>query len=108
MATLHITAYKRLRFTLPKSHLATSFICGTLYATAAILLLIPIIAMQFTDEVNWNLFDFIIAGILLFSIGFACELVLKKVKNIFHRLLLFIMLLAVFFIVWAELAVGIF
>jgi hypothetical protein len=80
----------------------------TLYTTAAILLLIPIIAMQFTDEVNWNLFDFIIAGILLFSIGFACELVLKKVKNIFHRLLLFIMLLAVFFIVWAELAVGIF
>ena len=102
---------------MPSRHKKNEFVdsCGTarrkaqtFYATAAILLLIPIIAMQFTDEVNWNLFDFIIAGILLFSIGFACELVLKKVKNIFHRLLLFIMLLAVFFIVWAELAVGIF
>ena len=47
-----------------------------------IILLIPLIAMQFTDEVNWNLPDFIVAGVLLLGTGLACELVLRKVKNI--------------------------
>src|SRR5688572_15513319 len=31
----------------------------------AFILLIPLIAMQFTDEVNWNLTDFVIIGALL-------------------------------------------
>ena len=31
--------------------------------TVALLLLVPFIAMQFTDEVNWSLFDFVAAGI---------------------------------------------
>lgn len=33
-------------------------------SAAAILLLIPLIAMQFTNEVDWNAFDFAIMGIL--------------------------------------------
>ena len=74
----------------------------------ALLLLIPLIAMQFTDNVNWNLFDFIVAGVLLFGTGLACELVLRKVKKIHHRVILCATLLAVLFIIWVELAVGIF
>jgi hypothetical protein len=42
-----------------------------------VLLLIPLIAMQFTNEVNWTLFDF---GAFL-GTGFICELVIRKVKN---------------------------
>ena len=76
--------------------------------TVALLLLIPLIAMQFTNGVNWSLFDFVVAGVLLFGTGLACELVLRKVKKIQHRVILCATLLALLFIIWAELAVGIF
>ncbi len=33
------------------------------------ILLVPLIAMQFTSEVNWQLNDFIVMGILLFGMG---------------------------------------
>lgn len=74
----------------------------------AFLLLIPFLAMQFTDEVNWSLFDFAVMGILLLSTGTLLDLVLRKVKTIQKRLLLGFVVLLAFFLVWAELAVGIF
>lgn len=73
-----------------------------------LLLMIPLIAMQFTDEVVWALFDFVIMGILLFSTGLLCELVMRKVNKIAHRIALCIALLLLLLIIWAELAVGIF
>lgn len=73
-----------------------------------ILLLIPLIAMQFTDQVNWDLFDFIAMGILLLATGLSCELVLRKVKNTKHRIIICTILLILLFLIWAELAVGIF
>lgn len=72
------------------------------------LLLIPLIAMQFTNEVDWNIFDFIIMGILLLGTGLLCELVLRKVKSMTHRIILCGLVLFAFFLIWAELAVGIF
>lgn len=75
---------------------------------AALLLLVPLIAMQFTAEVNWTLFDFAVAGVLLFGTGILCELVLRKVKNRTYRLALCAALLLALMLVWAELAVGIF
>ena len=44
--------------------------------SVAILLLIPLIAMQFSDQVNWKLADFVIAGVLLFGTGLICEFVM--------------------------------
>ena len=76
--------------------------------TVALLLLIPFIAMQFTDEVDWSLFDFVIAGVLLLGTGLLCELVMRKVKKIEHRIVICVGLLAALFLVWVELAVGIF
>jgi hypothetical protein len=72
------------------------------------LLLIPFIAMQFTDQVDWSFSDFLIMGILLLSTGMLCELVLRKVKKLKHRIVLMVAILASFFLIWAELAVGIF
>ncbi|UII35070.1 hypothetical protein LVD17_02750 [Fulvivirga ulvae] len=74
----------------------------------AILLLIPFIAMQFSNEVDWSAFDFIIAGVLLLSTGLACELVMRKVHKTTHRLIICAAILLALFLIWAELAVGIF
>ena len=76
--------------------------------TITLLLLIPFMAMQFTDEVNWSLFDFVVAGVLLLTTGLLCELVLRKVIKIQHRVILCLAILGVLFLIWAELAVGIF
>ena len=72
------------------------------------LLSIPLIAMQFTDQVNWSVMDFLIMGILLLAAGVIVEYVLRKVRNKDTRILLIICTLLVFLLVWAELAVGIF
>ena len=76
--------------------------------TIALLLLIPLIAMQFTDEVNWSVFDFMIAGTLLFGTGVLCELALRKIKSFKYRLAILTCILLVLLAIWAELAVGIF
>lgn len=72
------------------------------------LLLIPLIAMQFSREVNWNGDDFIAGGILLFGTGLLCELVMRLVKTTRNRIILCLGLLLLLFLVWAELAVGLF
>ncbi len=74
----------------------------------ALLLLIPLVAMQFTDEVSWTLFDFVVMGVLLLSTGLLCELVMRKVKNLDYRIGIIAVVLVALFLIWAELAVGIF
>lgn len=74
----------------------------------ACLLLIPLIAMQFTNEVNWNLLDFVVAGGLLLGTGLILDLVLRKIKNKEYRVIMVAGVLIVLLLVWAELAVGIF
>ena len=76
--------------------------------TVALLLLIPFISMQFTDEVNWSPLDFLLMGGLLLGTGLLCEFVMRKVQNIEHRFALCGVILVVLFLIWAELAVGIF
>ncbi|MGO4819139.1 hypothetical protein [Flavobacterium sp. W22_SRS_FP1] len=73
-----------------------------------ILLTIPIIAMQLTDEVNWTLQDFIVAAALLLGTGLLCEFTLKKVKQPKYRIAICLAFLLLLLLIWAELAVGIF
>jgi hypothetical protein len=75
--------------------------------SVALLLLIPLVAMQFTDEVNWSLSDFVVMGFLLLGTGLMCELVMRKVNKIKYRIAICGALLAVLVIIWIELAVGI-
>jgi hypothetical protein len=77
-----------------------------IFIVVAILLSIPAIAMQFTREVTWSAFDFVVAAVLLVGTGLLCELVLRIVKSFKYRLVLCAAILFVLFIVWAELAVG--
>lgn len=78
------------------------------FSVAASLLLIPLIGMQFTSEINWSIFDFIVMGTLLFGTVFIIELILRKSHNTKNRLLLSGLVVLLFLLFWAELAVGIF
>lgn len=77
-------------------------------SSAALLLTVPFWAMQFTSEVNWSPFDFLLMGFLLFVTGLSCEFVLRKAKDIRKRILICGLILLLFLLVWAELAVGLF
>ena len=79
-----------------------------IYGLAALLLVIPFIGMQFTKEINWSGFDFLIAGILLFGTAFCVDMVLKMEKKNARRMFYIVLILLALFLIWAELAVGIF
>ena len=76
--------------------------------TAGVLLLIPFLAMRFTGEVNWSAIDFIVAGVLLLGTGLLCELALRLVTSTVSRIVICGVILFALFLVWAELAVGLF
>lgn len=92
-ATLSTTAKQRLTI---------------IFAIIAFILAIPLVAMQFTNEVDWKLFDFIIMGTLLTITGLAIELVIRKVKPTNWRIGICLAILILLFLTWAELAVGLF
>lgn len=71
-----------------------------------LILLIPLVAMQFTDEANWSAFDFIVMGALIFGIGFMYVLAVKYVTNMVYRIAIGFALGSTFIMIWANLAVG--
>lgn len=79
-----------------------------LLAGAATLLAIPLIAMQFTKEVDWSAADFMVGGILLFGTAFCIEMAMRFASTRLWRIVLCAAILIVVFLIWAELAVGIF
>ena len=76
--------------------------------TVIIILLIPFVAMQITNEVNWSLFDFTVMGVLLFALAFTDEFILRKVKNKKHRIVFCGLLIIIVILLWIELSVGLF
>lgn len=74
-------------------------------ATAG-LLLIPLVAMQFSPDVDWTWFDFAVAGALLFGTGLTYVLVARRGNNITYRLAVGVAVVAGLLLVWANLAVG--
>lgn len=70
--------------------------------------MIPLLAMQFTDDVNWSIFDFVVMGFLLLFFSLGIDITMKKVKNENVKILYVILTILIFLLIWAELAVGIF
>ncbi len=81
-------------------------IAGLAIATG-LLLLIPLIAMQFTDEVVWTWSNFIFAGILIFGTGLSYKLITRKSGETAYRVAIGFALTTGFFLLWVNLAVGI-
>lgn len=71
------------------------------------LLLIPFIAMQVTDEVNWKPFDFALMGAVLLVLGLAYELIARKSEQTAYRIAFGVGLLGAFLLFWVNGAVGI-
>jgi hypothetical protein len=76
------------------------------WGTAALLLLLPLAAMQFTAEVRWDEEDFIFAGVLIGAVGIAYELTVRMTRNWGYRAAVAVALAAAFLIIWANGAVG--
>ena len=72
-----------------------------------VLLFIPLIAMQFTGEVAWTLFDFMIAGILLFGIGLTYMLIARKSESVSFKIAAGFALCTGLLLIWVNMAVGI-
>lgn len=71
-----------------------------------LILSVPMVAMQFTDEVNWSIPDFIIMGALLFGTGMAYVSVTRFATEILYRVAFGLALGSTLFMIWANLAVG--
>jgi hypothetical protein len=76
------------------------------WGLAALLLLLPLVAMQFTAEVNWGPEDFIFAAIIFGAVGGAFELAVRASRSLAYRGAVACALAAAFVIVWANAAVG--
>jgi len=79
-----------------------------LVVVIGMILLIPLIVMKFTDEVDWGSGDFIITAILLFATGIVIELFNRKIRNRTYGGTLIVFVILCLLLLWAELAVGIF
>ncbi len=77
------------------------------WGTAVFLLLLPLVAMQFTDEVNWDETDFAVFGTMLAVACGTCEIAARMTGNTAYRAAVGVAVAAAFILVWMNLAVGI-
>jgi hypothetical protein len=75
-------------------------------AAIIVLLLVPMIAMQFNTGVNWGPLDFAVAAALLGGAAFSYELLASRRSALSYRIGVGIAVLSSLFLVWANLAVG--
>ena len=73
---------------------------------ALFLLVLPLVAMQYTSEVNWTGSDFVFAGVLFGSVGLAFELIVRSSSNLSYRAGAALAVIAAFLTIWVNGAVG--
>lgn len=72
------------------------------------ILMIPFIASQINESVNWTLMDYVIAGGILIVTALIINFVFNRIKNLKHRTVIIILLFILLLLLWAEMGVGIF
>ena len=71
-------------------------------------LLVPLVANQISEQVNWNAMDFIIMGTFLIFSAYWIQKVIKKIKSKSKKVVFIGLIMLIFLLLWIEMAVGIF
>jgi hypothetical protein len=77
------------------------------WGTAGALLLLPLVAMQFTREVNWTVGDFLFAAMMFGLAGVTLELAVRASSSLGYRAGVAVAVATTFLLVWINGAVGI-
>lgn len=72
----------------------------------ACVLLVPLVAMQFSDEVVWTFSDFVFAAVVLFGAGLTYILIANRTGNVAYRAAIGLAVATGLLVVWANGAVG--
>ncbi|MDR6788085.1 hypothetical protein J2Y58_001443 [Sphingomonas sp. BE138] len=80
---------------------------GVMWSTIAALLLLPGIAMQVTQEVNWGPGDFAAAALLLAALGITIEAAVRLLHDPRRRTTAIILSALATMTIWAQAAVGV-
>ena len=73
-----------------------------------IILIIPLVLTILSDQFDWGILDFLVMGIILLIVGMTLSVVSQKIKNPRKKFFYNLVIMLIFFLIWAELAVGIF
>lgn len=73
---------------------------------AGLVLMIPLVAMRFTDGVRWTGFDFAVAAAMLAALVGAAELAVRLSDDWLYRAGVAVAAVAAFLLLWAQGAVG--
>lgn len=76
------------------------------WSMVALLLVLPAVAMRFSDEVHWTASDFLFAGLLLVGTGVLVELLVRQSRDAAYRAGAALALAATLLLVWSNAAVG--
>lgn len=79
-----------------------------LWGSVVAILIAPLVAMQFTGEVRWTVFDFAVAAGLLGTTALAIELAIRTIGRPTFCVAGVLAILVALLLVWAELSVGVF
>ena len=72
------------------------------------ILIIPLVGTILSDQIDWGILDFLVMGIILLIVGMVLSVVSQKTKNPRKKLFYNLVIMLIFFLIWAELAVDIF
>jgi len=77
------------------------------WSIPALLLLVPLVAMQVSDEWNWTPRDFVFIGTILYGAVFTYELVARKAVTTAYRAAVGVAVVTAVLLLWVNGAVGI-
>ncbi len=77
------------------------------WSLAALIMLLPLVASQLSDEVDWSAGDHLFAAVMLGGVGLLFELAIRRSNDNAYRWGVLVALAAGFLLMWINAAVGI-